>query len=409
MSRANHTNCLNKEFFSDTYNHPVETAKSLNPSLYHDAKYWKIEQSNIFGREWFGVAHISEFSPYSIKMFDIGDQSFIITSDKGNNLSAFYNVCSHRGCKLISSTQKDAVHTLTNKRRITCPYHHWCYKLNGELLSQPNIDKTSDSLSTERSRDQYSLKPVNLDIFQGIIFLNLQPYLSNSLPNLTQSFNDLGDKLQEYDLHNMQKLRESRWNIMANWKIIMENFLEWYHLPSVHASLNTNSTMDDHILYQAPGDHKYFCYITDPVSNNGDAIDICDKLFNVRNIKYPQRMFMIALYPNIMFLVHPTHCYIQFNYPQAMDKTDQRFILLQHESFRLSTDNDQVYDSKIDEILKYWKVVNDEDVEICERVQQGISSKGYENGGWYSSNFEYLTHQFHKMIIDSLCMTETNT
>eukprot|EP01084_Bolivina_argentea_P297503 512550_1 len=398
---------LDKSIFHETYNFPVETAKSLNPSTYYDDTYWKLEQSNIFGREWFGIGHISEFEPYTLKTFNIGNQSYIITSDKNNNLNAFHNVCSHRGCQLIP-TKTTAIRT--NKRRITCPYHYWCYKLDGTLLSQPNINKSTDSLYSLRSKHEYALKPINLDIFQGIVFLNTMPYLSHNLPNLQKSFGDLSDRLRQYDLSNTKLQREHTWNINANWKIINENFLEWYHIPMVHSTaLDLNSKMEHHMMFQGYG--RYCCYMTDPVTDLNSAIDICydkledEKLFNISNtnIINHSRMLMIHLYPNIMMVILPTHWYIQFNFPQKMNETFQKFQLLQHPTCRLKSDNDEQFNNKIDNIVAYWKVVNDEDVEICERVQAGIVSKGFENGGWYSSNFEKATHKFHKMVIDSLC------
>jgi len=396
---------LPKSIFYDTYNNPVETARTLYPELYYKKKYFNMEINNIFTNNWFAVGHISEFKPFTSKSYDIGNESYIVTCDRNNNFKAFYNVCKHKGYKLMASFD-----TKHENPQITCGYHHFCYKLNGELKGQPYLDKNNDSLYCDsNNRQKFNLNEVDLDIYNGIIFLKSKCddiSINTEYDNIRDKFDGkLNDGLIEYTFNEYEYISELNWpNINANWKTVTDNYLEWFHIPSVHnTGLTYNSEIDNHYHW---GFGRYWsAFITDPCSSNGSPIDL--ELFNVnKNVlpKHDKRMFMFLLYPNTIVSIHPTHAYIQFHYPLNKEKTHQKWVILQHPSSKLNDDvsNIELYNNKMNNIKDYWESVNNEDILAIERQQAGIKSKGFKNGGYYSSKMEMHVHHFHKCVIDSL-------
>ena len=347
--------------------------------------------------------YTTEYKPNTIKTFNVGKESYIITSNKYGELNAFYNVCSHRGCRLIPDGKYNNTNNIKDRRRITCPYHHFSYDLNGNLKAQPMLNKKNDSL-WEMNKDKYHLKNINIDIWNGMVFVN--PNISgnsNNIPDLHTQFGSLNTELSEYKLNEYTFYTEKIYdNIQTNWKIVNENFLEWYHVPTVHPSLAPNSTAEAHIVMDSNDKMIHFC--TDPITNNGSVIDLNGQL-NINpyiNDKLKQRLNFFYLYPNTIGFLHPTHMVLLYNYPINTNETYERLIFIQHPTNKLDTDTLEEHQIKMDKIVNYWKVVNDEDIDICQQQFKGVRSNGFKNGGYYSSNMEINCHRFHEMIIKSV-------
>ena len=141
-----------------------EDAWTLPGYFYFDKEIYEKEMSKIFTNSWQYVCHgsrIKDKGDYFVR--DIGDQSIVVIRDDSDEIRAFHNVCQHRAHRLFEGSGKTG-------KRITCPYHSWCYQLDGKLHSAPGSEKSS-----RFPKDKISLQSVKVDSLCGFIFVNLNP------------------------------------------------------------------------------------------------------------------------------------------------------------------------------------------------------------------------------------------
>ncbi|MGB0386261.1 MAG: aromatic ring-hydroxylating oxygenase subunit alpha [Ardenticatenaceae bacterium] len=375
----------------------VEMAMTLIPDAYTSAAFYDMEQERVFARSWVYVACLSDFNkPGDTVVATVAGQSVVVVQNKEGQLRAFYNVCRHRGAQLV---EEGCTHL---KKRFRCPYHSWAYDFNGACLGTPlftNSDIPEDQQGIFDMTDveafdkaDYALYPVNLEVWGFLVFVNLDP---NPAP-LSEQLGDLPERCAEYKLPEWQVVREKTYDIHANYKLIGENFMEYYHLPWVHPELVKVSKMKDHYRWQGSG--MYTGMTTWPISqntNDGGWQGLPDVNF-LSNTNQNAGRF-IWLFPNIAISLLPNHFVILVTQPDGPGRTIETLRLLCHPD-SMQADGAE---KGIDELLSFWHLVNLQDVEIVERVQQGLNTKAYD-GGRMCYRFEEPLHRFQNMIIDRM-------
>jgi len=232
---------------------PVQLAHTLTPEAYRSTAYFEIERERVFATSWVCVGYTSQVAePGDTLVASVGDQPIFVVRDRQGSLRAFYNVCRHRGSQLVEG---DGKHEL-----IRCPYHAWGYSLEGKLLGTPYF-KGLDVPEAERRfydisevkefrKEDYGLLPVPVDSWGCFVFVNLDP---QARP-LAEWLGDLPQRYGGYPLSALRLIKRKRFDIKANWKLIAENFMEYYHLPWVHPELTTVSGVNEHHRQQGPLD-----------------------------------------------------------------------------------------------------------------------------------------------------------
>ncbi|MFE3326979.1 aromatic ring-hydroxylating dioxygenase subunit alpha [Streptomyces sp. NPDC059176] len=202
----------------------------LPVEAYTSWEWYRREQDQIFSRVWryAGLAEdISEPGQYTT--VEAGRNSILIVMGRDHRLRAFHNICRHRGTRLLRATGKA-------QRAITCPYHDWTYDLEGCLIAVPDAEKEYPS-GVDRSR--LGLKAASVDIWRGMLFVHPDP--PGRSPSLVQWFGAVDPHLgpvQPADLIEDPAQRTS-YEVKANWKIVIENYVDVYHLSHLHsATLN---------------------------------------------------------------------------------------------------------------------------------------------------------------------------
>lgn len=325
---------------------------------------------------------------------EVGGQSLLVTRDADGELQAFYNVCRHRGARLM----KDSA----TIRRFRCPYHSWGYDLKGNCIGTPLFDGSDipedqqgifDMSSVkEFDRADYGLFPVQVDSWGCFIFVNLDP---DAMP-LSEWLGDLPRRFENYALDEWRIMRQKDYSIQANYKLIAENFMEYYHLPWVHPELIKVSRMENHYRYQGKGMYTGMC--TYPISDNSDAGGWkgLPPLGRLTEHEGNSGRF-IGLFPNVCISILPNHIFVMLMKPTAQNHTLESTFLLCHPDSSQSAD---VEDS-LDGLLKFWDLVNVQDIEIVEEVQNGLSNMPYQ-GGRMCYHFEEPVHRYQNMLIDRM-------
>lgn len=182
----------------------------------------------------------------------------------------------------------------------------------------------------------------------------------------------------------------------ANWKNLIENFLEYYHLPAVHPELCAVSGVDEHVRTQGSG--KYVSFATSPLTNGGTAVDPnVAKPFPGLGPENAETAHHLCIFPNVFMSIYPHHVVRVECIPIAPDRTTEEVTILVHPSIYAEPDAE----AKIDGWLNWHVKVNDEDMSIVESVQQGMQATPFR-GGRFSFRFEETLHRFQNMVIDSM-------
>lgn len=199
---------------------PLE-AYTLPPDCYHSQAAYDAEVERIFMKEWTCVGRVEDIpNPGDYFTKDIITEPIIVARDGEGEIKAMLNVCRHRGCKVVENAG-----TVKNFR---CPYHGWLYALNGELRGAPEFKETVGF-----DKSTFGLKPVRCEIWEGFIFVNMDPEATS----LASRFSDVSIfGFEAYEVGTHININRWRFELKCNWKTYVENYIESYHVPWVHAA-----------------------------------------------------------------------------------------------------------------------------------------------------------------------------
>ncbi len=186
---------------------------------YRDPAFTELEQERVWGRSWLFAGHESELAePGSYRLFTRSGAPILIVRGQDGVVRAFYNSCRHRGAPVVRDDCGVA-------KRLTCQYHSWSYDTQGELRAVP--DSRSFAGLDESA---LGLVPVRCESWQGFLFVSEDP----DAPPLTEFLGALTDQMAEIDGSNLQVLGRQNHRIECNWKLLVDAFVEVYHIRTVH-------------------------------------------------------------------------------------------------------------------------------------------------------------------------------
>jgi Rieske 2Fe-2S family protein len=199
---------------------------TLETDFYNDPAIFKEDMDRIISRHWHIFGHeslIPNVGDY--QQFQIGPESLILVRAAENVVRAYFNVCRHRGSRL-------ALTQCGHSRRLVCPYHAWTYALDGRLIAASSMPEDFDKAA-------FSLKEAQVAVIEGLVFVRLKPegepldFMHETVPYL-----------QYHGLANTKVAARELFDIPANWKLVIENFIECYHCPSTHPEYMAGNTVD---------------------------------------------------------------------------------------------------------------------------------------------------------------------
>ncbi|TQM11741.1 aromatic ring-hydroxylating oxygenase subunit alpha [Pseudonocardia kunmingensis] len=385
-----------------TYRHtrlPVELASTLIPDAYCSPEFFALEQERVFTTGWVAVGFAGDVDrPGACVVVEVAGRSVIVTRNREGRLRAFHNVCRHRATRLLDADVRE----VGRRGHIRCPYHSWTYDTDGRCLGTPLFEGSDvpageepvfdTSVAKGFDRADYGLLPVAVDTWGFFLFVNLA---ADPAPLATQ-LGDLPRRFADHRLEQWVPQRRRTYDVAANYKLVGENFMEYYHLPWVHPELNKVSRFSDHYRWQGPGMYTGMC--TTPVSRNTDAggWDGLRPLSSLGAQDAESGRF-VWLFPSTALVVLPNHAFVLLNRPVSATRTVETAVLLTHpESL-----DDPGAEAGLDQLERFWDLVNRQDLEIVERVQEGIENPAYR-GGRMCFRFEEPLHRFQNMVIDRL-------
>ena len=378
---------------------PVELASTLIPDAYTAPEFFALEREKVFAGSWVAAGLAADVDrPGACVVVEVAGRSIIVTRDRRGGLRGFHNVCRHRATRLLAPDARE----VGKRGRIRCPYHNWTYDTDGTCLGAPLFEGSDvpagqeaifdTSMAKGFDRADYGLLAVAVDTWGPFLFVNLA---ADPAPLATQ-LGDLPERFAAYGLDRWVPRRRRTYDVAANYKLVGENFMEYYHLPWVHPELNQVSRFEDHYRWQGPGMYTGMC--TTPVSRNTEAggWDGLRPLSTLRGHDADSGRF-VWLFPSTSLVVLPNHAFVLINRPVAANRTVETAVLLTHPE----SDGDPDTEPGLDQLEKFWDLVNRQDVEIVEEVQHGIENPAYR-GGRMCFRFEEPLHRFQNMVIDRM-------
>ncbi len=298
-------------------------ARTLAQRYFVSPDIFAQEQKKIFSEQWVLVGHQSEIAQAGDYFTaEVSGESLIILRDKRGAIQGFYNVCRHRGSRLIENRSGQSA-------AIQCPYHAWTYSLDGRLIGAPHMDETPGF-----NKAEYPLQQARLGLWEGFIFLNL----ADASVSLEKWCEPLGGKFSPWNLAALRSAKRIEYDVRANWKLIFQNYSEW----------------SDRSLTKSGN----ACAL--PVGNFGEE-DF-------------RLVFYYSIFPNMLLSLHPDYVMVHQLWPRSPGRTLILCDWFFHpEAFRQA-------DFDPDDAIEFWDMVNKQDWHVCELSQQGIASRAYAPG-----------------------------
>jgi len=335
-----------------------DRASPLAGPPYRDPAIFAAELERIFFGTWLCAGHQGAVrEPGDFIMREVGGESFVLLRDHSGALRAFYNVCRHRGTRLLDEPSGSGLDC------IRCPYHAWSYGLDGALVAAPLMEDVPDF-----DKADYPLRALRCETWNGFAFVSFD----NDAPPLAETLTDFPD-VARYGIDGMRLGATHEYEIAANWKLVCENYGECYHCPGNHPQLNPVSH------YRSGGksfEGAAFC--GGPMRlNDGCATMTMDgqtARAPVDGLSEEDRRLVhyFNIYPAFLLSICPDYVLTHTLWPLAVDRTLIRCEWL----FPAAACDADDFDPS--DAVDFWHLTNQQDWALCERAQKGVRSRGYE-------------------------------
>ena len=338
---------------------------SLPATFYTDPAVFARERERIFSATWQPVGHVARAArPGDFFTVEWCGEPLLIVRDSEGKLRAFYNICRHRAGPPAEGCG--------NRKLFRCGYHGWTYGLDGSLINAPEFEGVEGFCARD-----FGLTPVAVDEWMNLIFVHLD---ANPEP-LLASLGELPAQAQRFGFERMKFFERRTYDMKCNWKTYVDNYLEGYHLPSVHPGLNREL--------------DYSCYIVEPHSSyvrqfspirSVQTGDVTPRRYQEAREDLTTDYFWI--FPNWMLNCYPDNVSFNLVLPLETERTLAIFDWYLPES---NLESEAARAS-----VQFSDEIQIEDVRICETVQNNFHSRSYDRGR-YSVKQEKGVHAFHRM------------
>ena len=339
--------------------------RTLHRDYYFSPEIFEREKERIFFRQWFCGGRDEEMpEPGDFLVLEVAGESIIALRTREGRLRAYYNICRHRGSRLV---QNDSRGSFTGG--IRCPYHSWTYTLDGELRTAPFLEEQDGLYKAE-----LALFPVEIESWGGFFFLYLTPG-ERRLPaqDLAAQLGQIPERLSRYPLAQLRSVRHLSYPVNANWKVILENYNECYHCSPVHPELcrlvpSFKQRGGSELDWDRGVPHREgaWTFTTTGTSNRRPF----DGLNDDEQVRHKGEL----IYPNFMISLSADHVTAYTLWPTDPAHTTVRCDFLFHPSEIALSGFDPA------DAMEFWDLINRQDWAICENVQRGMQSRMFQQG-----------------------------
>jgi Rieske 2Fe-2S family protein len=340
------------------------------PSYTSEAEFAR-ERERVLLPGWFCVGRADGLAePGCYLAADVCGESIIVTRADDGGLAGYYNLCRHRGSRLVPTAGCQPAVSGRFPGSVRCPYHAWTYALDGTLRAAPFLP------ALREYRAALSLHRVDVATWGGFVFARLEPLTDPATAgpgdSLEATLGEIADRTAAYPLAGLRSGARLRYDVAANWKVILENYNECYHCGPVHPEL---------------------CELVPAFRRGGGDVDWAAGIPHrpgattftstgtTRRAPFPglpeearTRHFGELVLPNLMVSLSADHVAAFTVWPRSAAATTVLCDFLFHPDELARPDFDP------SDAVGFWDLVNRQDWSICEQVQDGMSSRRFSTG-----------------------------
>ena len=412
---------------TDVEDSPAKLAEKLSHAALHpdhaiDSYFYRShlvyerELRELVFRSWIYAGHVSELvNPGDYLLLDVGEDSLIIVRDESGEVRALMNVCRHRGARVCEEVAG-------NRKTFVCPYHGWVYNTDGSLKAAREMHVRSDF-----DMSSHGLKQARVVVYMGLVFINCDPNAADFLAPLQ----NLAQPLGAYDLPNAKVAHKQTYRVDANWKLVLENYLECYHCATSHrayARMHTLKDPDEKVanIVQAMldrtesvtgvkgmGKEHYGIYLEAEgfgccvytsryglfdgyLTGSQDGQPVAPLMGHIQGYDGGAGDFQMG--PLTFMLNYPDHCVLYRFIPRGLTATDMEVVWF------VNGDAQEGVDYERDNVTWLWHHTTQEDEYIITRNSEGVNSRFFEPGP-YHPEFESTLKEFIHWYLATLSST----
>lgn len=354
---------------------------SLGAHAYTDPSLYEKERRTLLGPSWQLFTHESRLiadsdkapATYVAETF-CGWPAIAVRSSKTGEIRAYHNICRHKAGPLEwdNSEGKCALHGLK------CKYHGWTYSVDGELRGVPGFGEDG---RTQLNKSDYNLWPMRVAVWRGLVFVQALP--SPGVPMSGPEANDAFVRenagfckhLEEVPLEDFEFKIAKTHSLKCNWKVYVENYLEGYHIPTIHPGLSKEVDMQG---YRVKVHDGFVEHIAPTLPEAGSAY----------------KGLWVWNSPTLAVNWYGAGLSLERIVPMGVGSTEIRYMFLYHKESGAPQ-------SEWQHALDTSKEVTEEDIGVCEAVQKGLDSGGYISPGKLSPRHEQGIAYFQQIIRDT--------
>ena len=440
MSSANPIIVVENDALSPSGRATITAERFISPD------YMEREREKIWGKSWLVAGIVQDVAePGDYFVFDLGRESIIVARTNEGNISAQFNACRHRGARI-------AVNNMGAVDAFVCPYHGWTYDLDGTLTLAPDPERFANGLPT----DHLSLKSVRVETWAGMVWVCMDA----DAPSLMDFLGPIPDLVDPYRVEEKVLAVDQTVSLHANWKTVIDNFGELYHVEHIHPqhetifdcpsnttelwagghnrvlidgfTVNTKLPIPDEVpMTQHP---QMQVLGLDPDDYKGRVLDVRRDIqvkkremgpqlgYNYDRLSDEQLSDIVQynIFPNIIMAIQPEETWVMRARPHPTDPNWcywDKFTLrmlpdpgakgFANLSFNVSDDHMRVdvperpehEDFTQEDVIagkKTMTITVDQDVHLLRDVQRGMHSWGFESG-WLNEDESRVQH-FHDWV-----------
>lgn len=385
---------MNKPLSDREFSRPADWDRRGLPGwTYHSADLLELEKRLVFRRHWQIIGHVSDVpQPGDYLSLDIvGERAFAVRGQDGV-VRAFLNMCRHRGSRVVTEEKGSC------RGALVCPFHGWVYNLDGTLRGAAR-PKTFPPLD----RNEFGLKPIETEIWNGLIFIRLEPGPQPSVAELMRPF---ADEIAAYRLETMVPTEAGMWTQVSdvNWKSVRDVDNEGYHVAMAHPALQDLYGPSYHDEPFVDGVSRSFATTA---GRSGRRWSVKNYLKMVPKPAHlppdlQEAWVYWGLFPNTVIAVTPVTMQFYQEFPLSTDRTLLRGIVYRYP--------DETREQRLARYLtlRIDRDTQAEDVQLTEWSNEALKSPSFD--GFYLSDLEYgvRSHHDHLRAILPVMTLETS-
>ncbi len=343
---------------------PFEKATPIPSVVNHSIEFYNHEQAKIFNKEWICIGRCDEIpSTGDFLTHEIAGTPILVVRQESGEIMGFVNACAHRFTCIVNEKSGHAF-------AFTCPNHAWTYGIDGQLKHAPFMDLKSD-FNTKKN----NLESLHTEIWEGFLYITLSKNPSKKVSESLESFRN--NIVGQYDMNKYQTVIRETMSWDTNWKNLIENFTESYHVPIAHPKTfaGHKKQIKD---YECGEDSDYYCYHFAPQELENGPGAAHPKNTKLKG-KWRRTMVDFCVFPSHLVTLMPDYLWWVSVMPQGVDGFKATWGLAVPPEI-LNDIAKEDYDEWLKQKIDYMNTANEEDKTLVEALYYGSKSRRLPQG-----------------------------